>query len=99
MFPAFLLTAWVLAAPRQADLRDTPPREALFLTVPVPSAPARHALGVTVPAGKPPEPDLMRVWMNQLAVVKPHRPDRLAPPTLQMFIAPRGLGVAAFGVF
>ena len=52
-----------------------------------------------MPAGKPPDPDLMRVWMNQLAVVKPHRPDRLAPPTLQMFIAPRGLGVAAFGVF
>jgi hypothetical protein len=42
-------------------------------------------------------------WLDQLAVVRPHRGDRRRPPSLQMFIAlsvVKGqVGFRAFGSF
>jgi len=99
MLASLALTAWFLASAQGAALPKAP-RTALFLAA---SASEPRSITAGPSAERPPEPDLLRVWMDHLAVVKPHRPDRHAPPTLQMFIAPNthggGVGVNAFGRF
>jgi len=100
---ALTLTAWFLSSAQRTALPGEPPRAAVFHTVSTSAHASDRKLTAATSVERPPEPDLLRVWMDHLAVVKPHRPAQHAPPTLQMFIAPSttpgGLVLNAFGRF
>ena len=102
LFP-LSLAASLLLSPAPVGSRDDPPKGAVFQAL----ATRRPTAGgeLTVARAKDARPDPDRLWglLDQLAVVRPHRADRRAPPSLQMFIAlgtmRGGVGVHAFGSF
>jgi hypothetical protein len=99
----FAMAVMVLASPPQFALAKEFPKDALFQALSKrgptdqPQFQARKRDPEQTPAAR------MRGWLDQLAVVKPPRPVRLARPPMQMFVtlAPVGghLAVCAIGSF
>jgi len=106
-FPAMLFSlavaATVLASPPPVVMASQVPKGAVFLVIGPGDGPAAEVLSRTSPPAEARPEAFLRGVLDQLAVVKPHRPDRDAPPTLQMFvlIAPMKdqVGIRAFGSF
>jgi hypothetical protein len=103
MLVSLAVAATVLASPPPLAVASQLPKGAVFLVIgpgeprgaaslPAPSAPVESPPGA-----------LLRGFVDQFAVVKPHRSGRDAPPSLQMFllVAPmKGqVGVHAVGSF
>jgi hypothetical protein len=103
MLVAFTVAATVLASPPPLEVASQLPKGAVFLVLPAGDAPsALPHPSISTSVVSEPGPFLGGL-LDHLAVVKPHRPGRGAPPGPQLFvlIAPmKGqVGVHAVGSF
>ena len=86
MLVSFAVAAAVLSSSPPLTLVQQLPKGAFFQVIALAEAPARAALPSSPTPREPPPAEFLRGWLDQLAVVKPHRPGHDAPPSLQMFV-------------
>jgi hypothetical protein len=102
LLPA-VLAAWIMASPPTETAAEVLPKVALFHAVPLARTRSAGELADLAAPSSRAKADAMWGWLDQLAVVRPHRGDRRASPSLQMFIAlsvVKGqVGLRAFGSF
>jgi hypothetical protein len=103
MLVCLAVAATMLASPLPSSSASQLPKGAVFLVIDSDEGSAARTGSSARPSAEPPAGAFLGGFLDQFAVVKPHRSGQGHPPTLQMFVlvAPmKGqVGVHAVGSF